>query len=342
MSLMPNEAPPSLAEDPQGPPATRIAVLTSGGDAPGMNACIRAVVRTGRYRGCDVLGVIRGFWGLIDDRFEPLTSRDVGNIIHRGGTVLETSRCKPFLEPEGRGKAAENLRRHRVHGLIVIGGDGTFRGAEALSVEQGIRVVGVPGTIDNDLYGTDYTIGYDTATNTALSAIDRLRDTAFSHERLFFVEVMGRNSGFIALEAGIAGGAEDVVVPESETDVDALCRSIQGALSRGKKGLIVVVAEGDEGGGALPLAEKVKARLNMEYRVTILGHIQRGGSPTARDRIRASRLGAAAVEALLEGKDRIMVGTQAGSIVHVPLRDTFEKRKPFDFDLLRMVQMLAG
>ena len=342
MPLTPAETPPSSLEEPKAPANARIAVLTSGGDAPGMNACIRAVVRTAKYRGCDVLGVIRGFWGLIDDRFQPLTSRDVGNIIQRGGTILETSRCKPFLEAEGRRKAAENIKRHGIQGLIVIGGDGSFRGAEALSQEHEIRVVGVPGTIDNDLYGTDYTIGYDTATNTALSAIDRLRDTAFSHERLFFVEVMGRNSGFIALEAGIAGGAEDVVVPESETDVDALCRAIQGALSRGKKGLIVVVAEGDEGGGALALAEKVKARINLDYRVTVLGHMQRGGSPTARDRIRASRLGVAAVEALLEGKDRIMVGTQAGRILHVPLQDTYEKRRPFDFDLLRMVQMLAG
>ncbi len=343
MELTTAETLPSFsAEELESPPERRIAVLTSGGDAPGMNACIRAVVRTASFRGTEVVGVIRGCWGLIEDHFRPLTSRSVGNIIQRGGTVLETSRCDPFMEAEGRSKAAENLKRHHVQGLIAIGGDGTFRGVEALAREQGVQVVGVPGTIDNDLYGTDYTIGYDTAINTALSAIDRLRDTAFSHERVFFVEVMGRQTGFIALEVGIAGGAEDIMVPETDTDVDALCRTIQGSLDRGKKGLIVVVAEGDEAGGAFALAEEVKKRLNMDYRVAVLGHVQRGGSPTARDRIRATRLGVAAVEATIEGKDRIMVGTQANRIVHVPLADVIARKKPFDSDLLRMVHMLAG
>ena len=319
-----------------------IGVLTSGGDAPGMNACIRAIVRSGISRGLEVLGIRRGYCGILDEDFTELGSRSVANIIHRGGTILETARCEELKMEEGIRKAAEILRGHAIEGLITIGGDGTFRGAAALAEAGEARVIGVPGTIDNDVYGTDYAIGFDTAINTALDAIDKIRDTAGSLQRPFFVEVMGKSRGFIALEVGIAGGAEEILIPELETNVEELCLDIRRSFSKGKKSTIVIVAEGDEAGGALSIAQQVWERLRMEYRICVLGHVQRGGSPTARDRVLASKLGAAAVDALVDGRSAYMVGELKGEIAFTPLRETWEKRKELDGNSLRLIKVLAS
>ena len=319
-----------------------IGVLTSGGDAPGMNACIRAIVRSGISRGLEVLGIRRGYCGILDEDFTELGSRSVANIIHRGGTILETARCEELKMEEGIRKAAEILRGHAIEGLITIGGDGTFRGAAALAEAGEARVIGVPGTIDNDVYGTDYAIGFDTAINTALDAIDKIRDTAESLQRPFFVEVMGKSRGFIALEVGIAGGAEEILIPESETNVEELCLDIRRSFSKGKKSTIVIVAEGDEAGGALSIAQQVWERLRIEYRICVLGHVQRGGSPTARDRVLASKLGAAAVDALVDGRSAYMVGELKGEIAFTPLRETWEKRKELDGNSLRLIKVLAS
>jgi len=320
----------------------KIAVLTSGGDAPGMNACIRAIVRYGvSHKLEEVVGIRRGYSGLLERDFITLGPRSVANIIQRGGTFLGTSRCEEMKTPQGIKKAIKILGKDCIEGLITIGGDGTFRGAAALAEAGDIKVIGLPGTIDNDVYGTDYTIGFDTAVNTALDAIDKIRDTAESLERPFFVEVMGRHRGFIALNVGIAGGAEDILVPEIETDTEELCRSIERDLSKGKKSSIVVVAEGDEAGGALRIAQHVGERLSVEYRVCVLGHVQRGGSPTARDRILASKLGAAAVDALLNGKSGYMVGEMNGEITLTPLPETWGKRKELDTNLLRLIKILS-
>ena len=307
-----------------------------------MNACIRAVVRMAWQRGVATTGIRRGYAGLLDGEMEPLLSRGVANIIQRGGTILETSRSEELKTPEGRRCAAEQLRAAEIEALVAIGGDGTFRGLAALQEETGMVCIGVPGTIDNDVFGTDYTIGFDTAVNTALEAIDRIRDTAASHERLFFVEVMGRSSGFIAAEVGIAGGAEDVLVPELPTSLEALCQVLQESRDRGKKSSIVIVAEGDEAGGALGIASQVKARLGMESRICILGHIQRGGAPTARDRVLASMLGAGAVEGLLHGHAGTMVGQVRGELSYTPLRETWKRAKPLDARLLDLARVLAG
>ncbi len=319
----------------------KIGVLTSGGDAPGMNACIRAVVRSAELRGIQVVGIRRGYAGLMDEDLVPLHRRSVANIIQRGGTILETARCDEFKTREGRAKALAVLQRQGVEGLIAIGGDGTFRGACALAEESQMKVIGVPATIDNDIYGTDFTIGFDTAINTALDAIDRIRDTAFSFERLFFVEVMGRQSGFIALEVGLAGGAENILVPEIPTDIDAICRQLDESFQAGKRSSIIVVAEGDEAGGAFDIANKVKECINVDYRVAVLGHVQRGGSPTARDRVLASKLGVAAVEAMLDGEQGCMVGEAKGEISYVPLEDTWAKTKPLDSYLIHLLDLLA-
>jgi len=319
-----------------------IGVLTSGGDAPGMNACIRAIVRSGISRGLEVLGIRRGYCGILDEDFTELGSRSVSNIIHRGGTILETARCEELKMEEGIRKAAEILRGHAIEGLITIGGDGTFRGAAALAEAGEAKVIGVPGTIDNDVYGTDYAIGFDTAINTALDAIDKIRDTAGSLQRPFFVEVMGKSRGFIALEVGIAGGAEEILIPELETNVEELCLDIRRSFSKGKKSTIVIVAEGDEAGGALSIAQQVWERLRMEYRICVLGHVQRGGSPTARDRVLASKLGAAAVDALVDGRSGYMVGELKGEIAFTPLRETWEKRKELDGNSLRLIKVLAS
>ncbi len=320
----------------------RIGVLTSGGDAPGMNACIRAVVRCGVSRKLEIVGIRRGYCGLLEDDFVKLGSRSVSNIVQRGGTFLETARCEGMKTEEGIRTANEVLRREGIEGLITIGGDGTFRGAVALAEAGNVKVIGVPGTIDNDVFGTDCTIGFDTAVNTALDAIDKIRDTAGSLHRLFFVEVMGKSRGFIALEVGIAGGAEDILIPEVETEIEQLCLGIRRSVKKGKRSSIVIVAEGDDAGGAFSIAQQVWERLKLEYRVCVLGHVQRGGSPTAKDRVLASKLGAAAVNALAKDMTGYMVGESKGEIAFTPLRETWEKKKKLDRTLLRLVKVLAG
>lgn len=321
----------------------KIAVFTSGGDAPGMNACIRAVVRTAIYKGLEVFGIMRGYNGMIQGDIIPMKSNSVSNIIQKGGTILKSARSKEFMSPEGRKKAYENLRKFSIDGLVAIGGDGTFRGAVEFYKEYGIPTVGCPGTIDNDLYGTDYTIGYDTAVNTALEAIDKIRDTADSHDRVFFIEVMGRDSGYIAIACGIAGGAEIVMLPETLMRSEEVAQILQAGWKRSKTSSIVIVAEGDEEGGAQEVAEKIKKILpnKFEVRVTTLGHIQRGGSPTARDRILASRLGYAAVEGLLAGYSNVMVGLINDQIVYTPFEETFQKVKPISQEMIDLVKILS-
>lgn len=319
----------------------RIGVFTSGGDAPGMNAAIRAVVRQAYALGLEVIGIRRGYAGMILGEMVPLGVRDVANILQRGGTVLLTARSQEFLTEEGRAKAAEKLKAAGIEGLVAIGGDGTFRGAMRLLEEHKVPVVGVPGTIDNDLYGTDYTIGFDTAVNTALEAIDRIRDTAASHERVFFIEVMGRSSGFIALDVGLAGGAEVIAVPEEPVDPKTIAEGLMESLRRGKSSSIVVVAEGAYPGGAAGLLAAIQEHVRVEARVTVLGHIQRGGSPTAKDRILASRLGAAAVEALAGGTSGVMVGEVEGEVELTPLKEAVERKKDINRSLLALSRILA-
>jgi 6-phosphofructokinase 1 len=318
----------------------KIGVFTSGGDAPGMNACVRAVVRAAIYNGLEVVGIQYGYEGMIEGRFVDLQARSVSNIIQRGGTILRTARSEQFRTTEGRSRAAKNLKDADIDGLVAIGGDGTFQGATLLYEEHGIPTIGVPGTIDNDLYGTDYTIGYDTAVNTAMEAIDKIRDTAASHDRLFYVEVMGRDAGFIALDVGISSGSEHIAVPETHTDITELKEALVASKSH-KSSAIIIVAEGEESGGALSLAEKIKDEAGYDYRICVLGHIQRGGGPTARDRLLASRLGVAAVDALLEGQTSVMVGDIHGKISLTPLRETWTKRKSIDKDLWRLASILA-
>jgi 6-phosphofructokinase 1 len=319
----------------------KIGVLTSGGDAPGMNACIRAVVRCAARYKLEVIGIQSGYCGLLGRDFIRLAPRSVANIIQRGGTFLGAGRCEEMRTEEGVNKAIQVLRKEGIEGLILIGGDGTFRGATALAKAGDVKVIGIPATIDNDVYGTDYAIGFDTAVNTALDAIDKIRDTAGSLQRLFFVEVMGRNRGFIALDVGIAGGAEDILIPETETKIEQLCSNIRRNFKKGKKSSIVVVAEGDEAGGVFQVAQQVWERLRLDYRVCVLGHVQRGGSPTARDRILASKLGAAAIDALAEDKAGLMVGELSGEIALTSLEETFTKRKMMDNSLLQLVRVLA-
>lgn len=319
-----------------------IGVFTSGGDSPGMNAAIRAVVRTAAYHGLRCMGIERGYQGMIDGQFRPLGPRDVGGIIHRGGTFLHAARCRDFLHPEGRARAARQCRAHGVDALVAIGGDGTYHGAELLVREHGIPCIGLPGTIDNDIGGTDYTIGFDTAMNTAMEAIDRLRDTAASHDRIFFVEVMGRHSGYIATIAGLAGGAEAILVPEEPTDIPALIQTMRNARAAGKNSMIVVVAEGDDAGGAMDIAAKVREGSEFkDLRVTILGHLQRGGSPTAFDRVLASRMGVRAVEALREGATSAMIGIEGHNLVLHPFSAAWEKPTSYDPTLLRLLDALS-
>ncbi len=317
----------------------RIAVFTSGGDAPGMNAHIRAVERVGEKRGLEVVGIIGGYSGMIAGHFEVLDRIRTANIVDRGGTVLKTSRCPEFMEAEGRARAAEQLRSHGIDGVIACGGDGTFHGAHFLFEEHGIPVVGTPGTIDNDLWGTDVTIGYDTAINTAAQAIDKIRDTADSHGRIFFIEVMGRHAGFIAMDVGVACGAEFIAVPETMTDVEVLYQRIvaQGLDKR----TIVIVGEGDEIGGAMEMSKLMESRYGLSAKVTILGHIQRGGSPTVRDRVLAARLGADAVDALLDGHTDVMIGIKNDETVHVPLSKTWEQRKTVPTYLVELATQLV-
>ncbi|MBA2665700.1 MAG: 6-phosphofructokinase [Trueperaceae bacterium] len=318
-----------------------IGVLTSGGDAPGMNAAIRAVVRTAIHEDIEVSGIYRGYQGLIDGELRPLGARSVANIIQRGGTILRTARCQAFFTAEGRARAAETLRENGVDALAVIGGDGTYRGAALLAQEQGIEVVGIPGTIDNDIYGTDVSIGFNTAINIALDAVDRLRDTAASHERLFLVEVMGRSSGAIALYVGVAGGAEAILMPEIPVDLDQVADSLVAAQTRGKTSSVVVVAEGAVEGGAMAVQRAIAERCGYEARTTILGHVQRGGSPSTRDRVLASRLGYTAVKRLQAGEHGVMVGIDKRGTVTVPLQDVWTKTKEIDWELVEIAHVLA-
>ena len=318
-----------------------IAVLTSGGDAPGMNAALRAVVRTAIYKGLKVSAVYQGYQGLVNDTLEEYGARSVANIIGRGGTILRTARCKAFYEPEGRAKAAEVLHRRGIEGLVVIGGDGSFRGASKLHEEHGIKVIGIPGTIDNDIYGTDVTIGFNTAMNIALDAVDRIRDTAASHDRMFLVEVMGRHTGHIALNVGVAGGAEAILVPEAEPSVQEVIEAVSKARKRAKDFSLVVVAEGAYPGGATALAEELEAKGDYDVRTSILGHMQRGGSPSTRDRVLASRLGYAAVMALVQDRSGLMVGVDKRGTCYVPLLDVFERVREFDWELYETAKILA-
>jgi 6-phosphofructokinase 1 len=319
----------------------KIAVFTSGGDAPGMNACIRAVVRTAVYHNIEVVGIMHGYDGLINNEFIEMDAKTVANIIHRGGTILKTARSKEFLTLEGRKKAADNLLKHHVDGVVAIGGDGTFKGALEFSKTCTIPVVGCPGTIDNDLLGTDFTIGYDTAINTVVDAVDKIRDTAESHDRLFFVEVMGRDAGLIALRAGIGVGAESILLPETKTDVEDLINRLENG-RKNKSSKIIIVAEGDEAGGAFTIAEQVKKRLpDFDTRITILGHIQRGGNPTAMDRVNSSRMGFSAVEALLNGEKNSMIGIVDKNIVYTPFENAVKHIQELNPDLMRMVNILS-
>lgn len=319
----------------------KIGVLTSGGDSPGMNAAFRAVVRMSNTLGYSVVAFSHGYQGLIEGNYKDVEPQDVSGIIQRGGTILKSARCEEFRQPEGRTKAANVLKKAGADALIVIGGDGTFMGASLLGKEHDITVVGIPATIDNDLVGTNETIGYDTALNTAMEAIDKIRDTADAHDRLFLVEVMGRDAGFIALETGIAGGAELILLPESLTNLDEVKASLNQVFKEQRRSSLVVVAEGDETGGALKLSEQLRDDFaKYEMRVCILGHVQRGGAPSARDRVLASRLGAAAVRVLDEGHSHVMVGIVNGSIKLTPLKMTFGKKKDINFELIELAKQL--
>jgi 6-phosphofructokinase 1 len=317
----------------------KIGVLTSGGDAPGMNAAIRAVVRTAVFNKLDVVGIERGYSGLIHAEFMPMYLSSVADIIQRGGTILRTARCEEFTTVEGRQRAAGNLRKEGIDGIVIIGGDGSFRGAKAFSAEHNIPCIGVPGTIDNDIPCTDYTIGFDTAVNNVVDAINKIRDTATSHERTYVVEVMGRNSGFIALEAGLAGGAESILIPEVPVDVQEVIEKIWRGQSRGKLHSIIVVAEG--AGSAIEIGKEIKDKTGFDTKITILGHIQRGGTPTAFDRNLASRLGAAAVDLLLAGKDKRVVGTVAGEIKDYDIDYVLSQTKTIDQGVYKLAAILA-
>ncbi|HKP32934.1 MAG TPA: 6-phosphofructokinase [Chitinophagaceae bacterium] len=321
---------------------TKIGVLSSGGDAPGMNAAIRAVVRTGIYNGLEVFGIMRGFAGMIENDIVPMHSRSVANIIQRGGTILKTARCKEFFDTAGRKKAYENLKTLGIDGLIIIGGDGSFRGANVFSSEFDIPCIGLPGTIDKDIAGTDFTIGFDTAVNTAVEAIDKIRDTADAHDRLFIIEVMGRDAGYIALHSGIATGAENILIPERKTDIEELISSLLEKEKRKKLVNMVVVAEGDEF-GANEIARIIKDRMpNAETRVAILGHIQRGGSPTCLDRLIASRMGYSAVECLLEGRHNVMVGIKNNAMNFIPLEKAVKSKQRVSDEWMKIVKILAS
>lgn len=320
-----------------------IAVMTSGGDAPGMNAAIRAVIRTAVFYKLDPYGIYRGYEGLIEGDIERFNARKVSNIINRGGTILKTARSQEFRTVEGRKKAYDQLQKHNIDALIVIGGDGSFTGAKIFAEEFNFPVIGIPGTIDNDIFGTDFTIGFDTASNTATDAIDKIRDTASSHNRLFFIEVMGRNAGFLALYSGIAGGAEEILIPEENIGIDKLVESLRRSKRAGKTSSIVVVAEGDKTGkNVFELAKYVDDNLKeYESRVVIVGHIQRGGSPTTFDRVLASRLGVKAVEALLDGQNKIMVGFKNNHVSYTSLEDAISLNRTINKELLNISDILT-
>jgi 6-phosphofructokinase 1 len=322
---------------------TRIGVLTSGGDSPGMNAAIRAVARTAIYNGLEVYGIMRGYQGLVENDIMKMESRSVANIIQRGGTILKTARCKAFMTPEGRKQAFESLKSRGIDALVVIGGDGSFRGAVEFSQEYDIPVIGIAGTIDKDIHGTDFTIGFDTAVNPAVEAIDKIRDTADAHDRLFIIEVMGRDAGYIALYSGIATGAENILIPEQKTDIEDLIKSLQEKERRKKLVNIIVVAEGEKFGGANEVAKTIMERLpQTETRVCILGHIQRGGAPSCLDRMIASRMGYHAIECLIEGRYNVFVGIMNNKMNYVPLEKVGKKRGTINEEWMKIVKILAS
>ncbi len=322
---------------------TKIGVLTSGGDSPGMNACVRAVVRTALYHGLEVYGIMRGYSGMVEDEIIKMESRSVANIIQRGGTILKTSRCKEFFEYEGRKKAYENLKKHDIDGLVIIGGDGSFKGAQLFSNEFDIPCIGLAGTIDKDIAGTDFTIGFDTAVNTAVEAIDKIRDTADAHDRLFVIEVMGRDAGYIALHSGISTGAENILIPECKTVMEEIITQLAEKERRKKLVNLIVVAEGDEFGGANEVAKFIKEKLpHQEVRVCILGHIQRGGSPSCIDRVIASRMGYHAVECLMEGKHNVFVGIINNKMSYIPLDEAVKKKQRISEEWMKIVKILAS
>ncbi len=320
----------------------KIGVFTSGGDSPGMNAAVRAVVRTAKNFDLNVVGIRHGYYGMIQKDFVELDGISVSNIIQQGGTILKSARSADFKTEEGRAKAAQNIKDYDIDALVAIGGDGTFQGATSFYKEHNIPVIGIPGTIDNDLSGTDETIGYDTALNTAMDAIDKIRDTADAHDRMFLVEVMGREAGFIALETGIAGGAELILLPETLTRMPEIKSSLSDVFRAQRRSSLIVVAEGDETGGAVKLADELKGDFGKyDMRVCILGHIQRGGKPTARDRVLSSRLGAAAVQSLMDGHTNVMVGLVNGEVKVSPLHNTWSKKKSINYELLELAKMLS-
>jgi 6-phosphofructokinase 1 len=322
---------------------TKIGVLTSGGDAPGMNAAIRAVVRTGIYYGLEVYGIMRGYQGLIEDDIAKMESRSVANIIQRGGTILKTARCKEFFDYAGRKKGYENLKKRGIDAVVVIGGDGSFRGAVKFNQEFNIPCIGIAGTIDKDIHGTDFTIGFDTAVNTAVEAIDKIRDTMDAHDRIFVIEVMGRDAGYIALHSGIATGAENILIPERKTDIDGLVTSLQETERRKKLVNLIVVAEGENFGGAAEVQKRILADLpNAEIRVCILGHIQRGGSPSCLDRLIASRMGYHAVECLIEGRHNVFVGIMNNKMHYIPLENAVKTKGKIGDEWLKIVKILAS
>src|SRR5688572_1468709 len=322
---------------------TKIGVMTSGGDSPGMNAAIRAVVRTGIYNGLEVYGIMRGYSGIIENDIIPMHSRSVANIIQRGGTILKTARCKEFFHPEGRKKAYDNLKKLGIDGLIIIGGDGSFKGADIFSREFDIPCIGLPGTIDKDIAGTDFTIGFDTAVNTAVEAIDKIRDTADAHDRLFIIEVMGRDAGYIALHSGIATGAENIMIPERKTNIKDIVKALQEKERRKKLVNLIVVAEGDKAGGAYEVQKTLAKNLpNAEIRVAVLGHIQRGGSPTCIDRLIASRMGYHAVECLMEGRHNVFVGIQNNKMNYIPLEKATKDKGNISEEWMKIVKILAS
>ncbi|MBQ2447612.1 MAG: 6-phosphofructokinase [Bacteroidales bacterium] len=323
---------------------TCIGLLTSGGDAPGMNAAIRAVTRAAIYNGWKVKGIYRGYEGLINNEIKDLSTESVSNTIQRGGTILKTARSKEFMTMEGRRKAYENMKAHGIDALIVIGGNGSLAGAQTFAHEFDLPCIGLPGTIDNDLYGTDSTIGYDTALNTILDCVDKIRDTATSHNRIFFIEVMGRDAGFLAQNSAIAAGAEAAIIPEDQTNVDQLAAFIERGIRKSKNSSIVIVSESqkDGSGGAMYYADRVKNEYpDFDVRVSILGHLQRGGVPTAYDRILSSRLGVAAIEALKDGQRNVMVGIKNNEIVYVPFNKAIKMDKPIDKELINVLQVLS-
>ena len=324
------------------PTLKKIGVMTSGGDSPGMNTAIRAVVRACAFYQIKCVGIKMGYEGLIQNQMSELGARSVRHIINRGGTFLQTARSQEFRTKEGRKKAYENLKKNELDALIIIGGDGSFTGGNIFYKEYGIPFIGIPGTIDNDIFGTDFTIGYDTALNTAIEAIDRIRDSATSHNRVFFVEVMGRDAGFIALNSGIASGAQDILIPEKKDSLEDLFNSLEKSQQSSKNSSIIVVAEGEELGNVFDLAKATEEKFpDYDVRVTVLGHIQRGGSPSCMDRVLASRLGIAAVEGLLEGKTNLMAGLRSNKVVYTPIEEAIKKHNEIDKELIKVAKILA-